>query len=48
MSNRLVEEFIKLAREESPDLTDGDVVEMRSLLEAMPEFAQQASETDGT
>jgi len=40
MSNRIIEEFLRLAREESPDLTDGDIIEMRGVLELMPEFAE--------
>ncbi len=48
MSNRIVEECIRLAREENPEFTDGDAIEMRSVFETMPEFAQQASDDDQT
>jgi hypothetical protein len=41
MQNPKVEAFIQDALKLNPELTEGDIVEIRSVLEHMPEFTEE-------
>ena len=47
MSNRIIEEFLIQAWEEIPDLTVGDIIDMRGVLELMREFAEPDEDEAG-